>query len=123
MMTIEVMNGGPGSGFIAMPGGFGTLEELCEIITWNQLGIHDRGVVLLNVRGFWDPFMNMIDSCVESGFIREGARDIFLVAKTAEEAIELLKTYKPAPGRLNLTWEDLAAPPWNEIISTKNQSV
>lgn len=123
MMTIEIMNGGPGSGFIAMPGGFGTLEELCEIITWNQLGIHDLGVVLLNVGGFWEPFKDMINSIVTAGFIREGARDIVLMADTAEEAIEMLKNYKPAPGRLNLTWEDLAAPPADEIISTKNQSV
>lgn len=49
-----VVSGGPGSGFIALPGGYGTFEELMEVVTWNQLGIHNRGIVVLNVDGYWE---------------------------------------------------------------------
>lgn len=52
-MAKEVLEGGEGSGFIALSGGYGTLEELMEVVTWNQLGIHNRGVVVLNVEGYW----------------------------------------------------------------------
>ncbi|CAG8974848.1 hypothetical protein HYALB_00000463 [Hymenoscyphus albidus] len=121
MMTLEVMNGGPGSGFIALPGGFGTLEELAEIITWNQLGVHDKGVVVINVGNFWEPWMAWVDNAIQEGFIRESMRDACLVANTAEEAIELLKTYKPVKDRLNLKWDDLAPPPKEEIISTRDR--
>jgi uncharacterized protein (TIGR00730 family) len=51
MMAQEVVNGGPGGGFVALPGGYGTLEELMEAVTWNQLGIHSRGVCIFNVEG------------------------------------------------------------------------
>jgi uncharacterized protein (TIGR00730 family) len=51
MMAQEVVNGGPGGGFVALPGGYGTLEELMEAVTWNQLGIHDRGICIFNVDG------------------------------------------------------------------------
>ncbi|KXH60266.1 decarboxylase family protein [Colletotrichum salicis] len=54
MMAEEVMAGGPGSGFIALAGGYGTIEEILEVATWVQLGIHQRGVCLLNINGFWD---------------------------------------------------------------------
>jgi len=51
MMAQEVVDGGPGGGFVALPGGFGTMEELMEAVTWNQLGIHDRGICIFNVEG------------------------------------------------------------------------
>jgi uncharacterized protein (TIGR00730 family) len=51
MMAQEVVDGGPGGGFVALPGGFGTIEELMEAVTWNQLGIHDRGICIFNVEG------------------------------------------------------------------------
>lgn len=52
MMAQEVINGGEGGGFVALSGGYGTLEELMEVVTWNQLGIHARGVVVYNVEGY-----------------------------------------------------------------------
>ena len=55
------------SGF-ALPGGLGTLDELCEVATWAQLGLHAKAVVLVDVDGFWDPFVAMLDRMVESGF-------------------------------------------------------
>jgi uncharacterized protein (TIGR00730 family) len=52
-MVQRVIDGGPGSGFVALCGGFGTMEELMEVTTWNQLGLHDRPVVVFNVEGYW----------------------------------------------------------------------
>ncbi len=57
-------------GFIALPGGFGTLDELCEILTWSQLGIHAKPVAILNVGGYFDDFLRFVDRAVESGFVR-----------------------------------------------------
>ncbi|QSZ29445.1 hypothetical protein DSL72_003959 [Monilinia vaccinii-corymbosi] len=104
MMAREVMAGGPGSGFIALPGGYGTLEELMEIVTWNQLGIHNRGVVLLNVDGYWDGLMSWIQNSVEAGFVSEANRTIIYETKTADEAVEALRDYKLTEGRYKLEW-------------------
>jgi uncharacterized protein (TIGR00730 family) len=62
--------------FIALPGGFGTFEEFCEAVTWTQLGLHRKRCGLLNVGGFYDPLLAMIDRSVEDGFIRPEGRDI-----------------------------------------------
>lgn len=102
MMAKEVMEGGPGSGFIALTGGLGTLEELAEMATWNQLGIHARGVVVFNVEGFWDLLLEWIKNTVASGFVSPGNADIVAEARSAEDCILALKDYKLAPGRLNL---------------------
>lgn len=69
MMAQEVLAGAPGSGFIALSGGYGTLEELMEVVTWNQLGIHNRGVVVFNVEGYWDGLLQWIRNSVETGFV------------------------------------------------------
>lgn len=61
-------------GFIGLPGGFGTFEEVLEVTTWTQLGIHDKPVVLLNVLKFWEPLRIWIESGIEAGFIKEGRR-------------------------------------------------
>ena len=66
--------------FVAMPGGLGTLEELFEVITWNQLSIHHKGVGLLDVNGFFDPLLAMLDHAVEAGFIRPAHRDMLRVS-------------------------------------------
>jgi len=57
-------------GFFGLPGGFGTFEELMEVITWTQIGLHDKPVVLLNVLGFYDPLRELIRSAVRSGFVQ-----------------------------------------------------
>ncbi|RAL63599.1 hypothetical protein DID88_003643 [Monilinia fructigena] len=104
MMAQEVLAGGPGSGFIALSGGYGTLEELMEVVTWNQLGIHNRGVVVLNVEGYWDGLMSWIKNSVEAGFVGEGNKGIVVDAKTAEEAVRALRDYKLTVGRFKLEW-------------------
>ncbi|KAF8471904.1 hypothetical protein BDZ91DRAFT_481344 [Kalaharituber pfeilii] len=90
--------------FVAMPGGFGTMDELFEIITWNQLGIHDCPVVLLNIDGYYDGLMQWINTAIEHGLISEGNRGIVVEAKTVEEVAAKIKNYKVATGRYDLNW-------------------
>jgi uncharacterized protein (TIGR00730 family) len=104
MMAREVLEGAEGSGFIALPGGYGTLEELIEVATWNQLGIHNRGVVILNIEGYWDGLLDWIKGSVDAGFVREENRRIIVEAKTGEEAVRELREYKVAQGRFKLEW-------------------
>jgi uncharacterized protein (TIGR00730 family) len=76
------------AGFIALPGGFGTLEEFCEVITWSQLGLHRKPCGLLNVAGYFDSLVAMFDYGVEQGFITATSRAIVLQAATPDEIIE-----------------------------------
>ncbi|KAK1290738.1 Cytokinin riboside 5'-monophosphate phosphoribohydrolase LOG1 [Acorus calamus] len=81
--------------FIALPGGYGTLEELLEVITWAQLGIHDKPVGLLNVDGYYNSLLSFIDKAVEEGFISPNARHIIISAPTAKELMKKLEEYVP----------------------------
>lgn len=74
--------------FLALPGGFGTLEELFEIITWNQIGIINKPVVLYNYEGYFQSLINMIDHAVGTGFIKPKNRKILRVAETPEECLQ-----------------------------------
>ncbi|KAE8036941.1 hypothetical protein FH972_009572 [Carpinus fangiana] len=80
--------------FIALPGGYGTMEELLEMITWSQLGIHDKPVGLLNVDGYYDCLLGLFDKGVEEGFIKPSARNIIISAKTARELIQRMEEYE-----------------------------
>ncbi|CAL9124116.1 Cytokinin riboside 5'-monophosphate phosphoribohydrolase [Musa troglodytarum] len=93
--------------FIALPGGYGTLEELLEVITWAQLGIHDKPVGLLNVDGYYNSLLSFIDKAVEEGFISPNARHIILSAPTAKELMKKLEEYFPRHERVasKLNWE------------------
>ncbi|KAG0648189.1 Bifunctional cytokinin biosynthesis [Hyphodiscus hymeniophilus] len=104
LMAKEVLEGGEGSGFVALSGGYGTLEELMEVVTWNQLGIHNRGVVMLNVEGYWDGLIKWVENSVEAGFVGVSNRAIIKEAKTAEDAIKELKAYRVSEGRFKLQW-------------------
>ena len=104
LMTRLVLSGGTGSGFCALPGGYGTLEELMEVVTWNQLGIHDRGVCVLNVGGYWDGVMGWIRKAVEEGFITGKNREIVVEAGDAEDVVKALAGYKVSEGRFRLDW-------------------
>ncbi|XP_057966366.1 cytokinin riboside 5'-monophosphate phosphoribohydrolase LOG5-like isoform X2 [Malania oleifera] len=81
--------------FIALPGGYGTLEELLEVITWAQLGIHDKPVGLLNVDGYYNYFLTFIDKAVDDGFIRPSQRSIIVSAPSAKELVQKLEEYVP----------------------------
>lgn len=74
--------------FVALPGGFGTMEELFEIITWNQIGIHQKPVTVLNYNSFYSPLLEMIRHASDSGFIREENMGILQVASTVKECIK-----------------------------------
>ncbi|KAL3640966.1 Cytokinin riboside 5'-monophosphate phosphoribohydrolase log7 [Castilleja foliolosa] len=79
--------------FIALPGGYGTLEELLEVITWAQLGIHNKPVGLLNVDGYYNSLLTFIDKAVDEGFITPSARHIIVAAQTAQELMSELEDY------------------------------
>ncbi|OWM74992.1 hypothetical protein CDL15_Pgr021343 [Punica granatum] len=93
--------------FIALPGGYGTLEELLEVITWAQLGIHDKPVGLLNVDGYYDSLLSFIDKAVDEGFISPSARRIIVSAPTAHELMCKLEEYAPEHHGVasKLSWE------------------
>jgi len=81
--------------FIALPGGFGTFEELFEVLAWQTLKIHAKPVLLLNTNGFYDRMLEFLDHCVEQGMLRAKNRAIVLVADTVEEALKKLEIVYP----------------------------
>ncbi len=83
--------------FIALPGGFGTFEELFEIITWGQLGMHHKPLAVLNVAGFYDGLLGLVDHAVQEGFIPEGHRGLILSATDPDELLDLVLGYEPPP--------------------------
>ncbi|WVZ08616.1 hypothetical protein V8G54_021962 [Vigna mungo] len=94
--------------FIALPGGYGTLEELLEVITWAQLGIHSKPVGLLNVDGFYNSLLSFIDKAVDEGFISPKARGIIVSAPTAKELMVELEEHVPEQDEFasKLVWEE-----------------
>jgi len=74
-------------GFLALPGGLGTLEELAEILTWAQLGIHSHPVGVLNIDGFWDPILGFLDGAVEAGFMRPTNRSLLREIRSVDEIL------------------------------------
>ncbi|OHE96503.1 hypothetical protein CORC01_08266 [Colletotrichum orchidophilum] len=91
--------------FVALPGGYGTVEELFEVVTWNQLGIHDRPVILFNIGGFFDQLLAWIENSVSQGFISKGTAGIISVANTPKEVVGKIREYKLAAGRHLLDWK------------------
>lgn len=82
-------------GFIALPGGLGTLDELFEIWTWGQLGEHRKPVGMLNVDGFFDPLLGYLDHVVREDFIKPAHRDMLIVGRTPEEVLDAMTAYDP----------------------------
>ncbi len=80
--------------FVALPGGLGTFEELFEVITWAQLGVHRKPIGLLNIAGFYDPVLNLIDHAIELGFVKQEHRNLLVTADSAEELFDLLRNKK-----------------------------
>jgi uncharacterized protein (TIGR00730 family) len=81
--------------FIALPGGFGTLEEFAEAVTWTQMGIHKKACGLFNVAGYFDPLMAFLDRAVEEGFLKPVNRVLVLTAGRADELIMHLAAFRP----------------------------
>jgi uncharacterized protein (TIGR00730 family) len=76
--------------FIALPGGFGTLEEVFEVLTWQALKLHAKPVVFLNINGFYDQLLGFLDHCVDQGLLKAKNRAMVLVASTVAEALTVL---------------------------------
>lgn len=74
--------------FIALPGGYGTLDEFMEILTWAQLKIHRKPCVLLNIRNYYDDLLKFLDTAVAEGFLKQKNRSLILVAQSVEEALQ-----------------------------------
>jgi uncharacterized protein (TIGR00730 family) len=90
MHTRKALMGERSDAFIVLPGGFGTFEELFEVLAWQTLKIHDKPVLLVNVNGFYDKLLVFLDHCVAQGMLRERSRGILLVANTINEALRML---------------------------------
>ena len=92
--------------FIALPGGLGTLEELAEVTTWSQLGLHRKPIGLLDVNGFWDPLVLQLDRMVDNGFLKPVNRALVVRSETAEEALEVLASIRRAPAESGIGPEE-----------------
>jgi uncharacterized protein (TIGR00730 family) len=84
--------------FIALPGGFGTMEELFEMLTWMQIGLHSKPIGLLNVRGYFKPLMDLIEHAREQGFIYREHRDLIRISESPEELIASLENFRIPDG-------------------------
>jgi uncharacterized protein (TIGR00730 family) len=81
-------------GVIALPGGFGTLEEFFEVLTWGQLGLHEKPMGILNTGGFYDSLIELIQTMVDKGFLREVSRDMILVSEDMDDLLDRMSRYK-----------------------------
>ncbi len=84
--------------FVIMPGGIGTLDETMEILTWRQLQVHDKPVIIANLEGYWDPFLDLMEHVIGEGYAGENVRDLYRTVSTVEEILPAIS-------------EDLAALP------------
>lgn len=82
-------------GIIAMPGGWGTMEELFEMMTWAQLGLHQKPIGILNINGFYEPFMALLNNMVTEGFLKEDFMKMILVGNDIFELLENMWNYQP----------------------------
>ena len=80
------------AGFVALPGGLGTLDELVEMVTWTQLGVHDKPLVLLDVLGYWSKFEELLDSMVTAGFLRPEGRALLRFESDPAAAVAAVET-------------------------------
>ena len=99
-----------GDAFVALPGGFGTFEEFFEIICGKQLGYHNKAIVLLNIAGYYDPLLAMIERGHAMSFIRPRARELYHIAPSVAEAIQYLRNYRPTSPRADLSFETSPPP-------------
>jgi hypothetical protein len=82
-------------GFIALPGGIGTLDEFFEIFTWAQLGFHGKPCGLLNIGGYYDKMMDFLDSVVQAGFLKQVHKNMVILGSTPEEILDSFSNYSP----------------------------
>jgi uncharacterized protein (TIGR00730 family) len=90
MHTRKALMGEKADAFIALPGGFGTFEELFEVLAWHTLKIHTKPILLLNVNGFYDKLLAFLDHCVDEGMLKPKSRELLLVADNVKDALAQL---------------------------------
>lgn len=81
--------------FIALPGGFGTFEEFCEVLTWSQLGLHAKPCGMLNIDGFYDPLLALFDRAVQDRFLKPEHRDLVIAETDIDALLSRLSEYQP----------------------------
>lgn len=86
MHTRKALMGEKSDAFLILPGGFGTLEEMFEVLAWQTLKLHTKPIVLLNINGFYDQLLSFLDHAVEQGMLKQQSREILLVATSVEDA-------------------------------------
>jgi uncharacterized protein (TIGR00730 family) len=84
-------------GFVVLPGGYGTFEEFCEVVTWSQLGLHAKPCGVLNVEGYYDPLLELFDRAVREGFLRGENRKLVLEDHNPEELLRKMEEFVPIP--------------------------
>jgi uncharacterized protein (TIGR00730 family) len=84
--------------FVALPGGLGTFEELLEVVTWGQLGIHRKPVGVLNVAGYYDPLVALLEHAVREGFVTPENRRLVVVETSPDTLVDRLRSHRPARG-------------------------
>ena len=94
-------------GFIVMPGGLGTLEELFEIWTWSQLGLHKKPIAILNLNGFYDSLLKLIQSMVQNGFVKKASQDLVLIDDTIEGLLIKMRSYNFTELDTNLSTDNM----------------
>jgi hypothetical protein len=82
-------------GFLTLPGGFGTLEEFFETLTWAQLGLHRKPCALLDAVGFWDPLITMLKASADEGFVTPSHLDLILTGKDVDDLLDRMAAYQP----------------------------
>lgn len=91
--------------FVALPGGYGTLEELMEMVTWAQLNIHNKPIVIFNIDGFYDGFMTFVQKAIDAEFVNPEAAKIIRVATTAQEVLQSIEDYVVPENAPNFKWD------------------
>jgi uncharacterized protein (TIGR00730 family) len=84
-------------GILMLPGGYGTLEEFFEMLTWAQLGLHQFPIGILNTNGFYDSLLKMMQHMVDQGFVKQENYDMILVAESIDELLIKMENYEPIP--------------------------
>ena len=78
---------------ILLPGGPGSLDEFFEVLTWAQLGVHSKPIVLINVKSYWDPLLNLIDHTISAGFAEKSLKNLFKITESVDEAVEYITNF------------------------------
>lgn len=103
----KALMGDLADGFIALPGGFGTYDEICEVVTWAQLGLHQKPCALLNVAGYYDALVAMFDHATQEGFVRRAHREMLIVSADVGELLNQMQAYQAPVVEKWITREDV----------------